>query len=176
MNKRANLYLDIYEIIAFLLALSCMGLYMTLQELSFPIPDLLSISILTVGLIFSLLFISIEVFLFLLMNNKARLYYLAFLVIDLLTAIIINKHIPFSAFIVFLIFSMIKNIVRVVLVEKLYIPKEFNRYCKMFNIKVKDFPKKRKSKTEKESTKEVKSKELYLSKTKKSSKSDKSFA
>lgn len=175
MNKRANLYLDIYEVISFILALACMGLCMTLGEVSFPVPELLRTSILVLGLISSIVFIAIEVFLFLLMNVKARIYYIVFLIIDLLTAILINKYIPFSAFLVFILFSIIKDIGRILLVEKIYIPKEFNRYCKMFNIKIKDFPKKRAVKKEVKE-KENNTKEIFVTNSKKNSNSDKSFA
>ena len=49
-----------------------------------------------------------------------------------------------------LLFSTIKNILRVVLVQVIYIPKEFDRYCKMFDIKVRDFKKTRKRTTKRE--------------------------
>ena len=49
--------------------------------------------------------------------------------------------IPFSGFVLFLLFSAIKNILRVVLVNIIYQPKEFDRYCKMFGVTVRDFKK-----------------------------------
>ncbi len=180
MNKRANLYLDIYEFIAFILSLSCIGLCMTLGELSFPVPVILNYIILGIGALSAIIFISIEVFLFLLMKTKSRIFYLLFMIIDVVCAIFINRMIPFSAFLVFIFFSMMKDIIRIKLVDKLYIPREFNRYCRMFNIKVKDFPKKRKvtstPKKEKEQVKVKVEKPIYVTETKKNSKSDKSFA
>lgn len=179
MNKRANLYLDIYEFIAFILSLSCIGLCMTLGELSFPVPEIFKMGILGIGILSGILFISIEVFLFLLMNTKSRVLYLLFIIIDIVIATGVNILVPFSAFLVFIIMSFIKDFLRIKLVDKLYIPKEFNRYCKMFSIKVKDFPKKRKVvQTSKEEKKQVKvkiEKPIYVTKAKKS-KSDKSYA
>ena len=179
MNKRANLYLDIYEFIAFILSLACIGLCMTLGELSFPVPEILKFCILGVGIFSALLFISIEVFLFLLMNNKSRCLYILFLIIDLVIAMLFNRVVPFSAFLVFIVMSFTKDFLRIKLVDKIYISKEFNRYCKMFNVKVKDFPKKRSvTQTQKEEKKQVEvkvEKPIYVTEAKKS-KSDKSYA
>lgn len=178
MNKRANLYLDIYEFIAFILALSCIGLCMILGELTFPIPSILRYSILIIGLVSTIIFLSIETFLFLLMNTKAKISYIGLLLIDIIIASLINRIYPFSAFFIFILFSLIKDILRIKLVDKLYIPREFNRYCRMFNIKIKDFPKTKK-KTVKVTTKTQTVKKevtVYAPKTKKSTKSDKSFA
>ena len=38
---------------------------------------------------------------------------------------------------------LIKDLFRIAKADKIYLPKRFKRYCKMFNIKIKDFPKKR---------------------------------
>lgn len=177
MNKRANLYLNIYEFILFILSLSCIGLCMILNEGTFPVPEILKIVSLGIGLITAILFISIEAFLFLLMNTKSRLLFLFCIILEIAIAIIVNIKIPFSAFLVFMVCSLLKDSLRIKLVEKIYIPKEFNRYCKMFNIKVKDFPKKRTVvKKEKETVKVQEKKRVYTTEPKKSTKSDKSYA
>ena len=41
MNKRANLYLNIYDFIIFILSVTSMGLCITLREVSFPTPVIL---------------------------------------------------------------------------------------------------------------------------------------
>ena len=178
MNKRANLYLNIYEFFLFVLSLSCIGLCMILSELTLPVPEIIKIVSLGIGLIATILFISIEAFLFLLMSTKSKLLFLFCIILEIVIAILINIKIPFSAFLVFMVCSFLKNSLRIKLVEKIYIPKEFNRYCKMFNIKVKDFPKKRtvKLKKEKESEKVKTEKKVFATETKKSTKSDKSYA
>ena len=68
MNKRANLYLNIYGIIAFILSLACFGLILSLKEATYNLPAIMKLIFLGVGIISGLLFISIEVFLFILMN------------------------------------------------------------------------------------------------------------
>lgn len=173
MNKRANLYLNIYEFILFILSLSCIGLCMILNEGTLPVPEILKSVSLGIGLITAILFISIEVFLFLLMNTKSRLLFLFCIVLEIAIAIIVNTKIPFSAFLVFIVCSLLKDSLRIKLVEKIYIPKEFNHYCKLFNIKVKDFPKKR---TVVKREKEKEEKRVYTTEPKKSTKSDKSYA
>ena len=149
MNKRANIYLNIYATIAFILSLTSMGLTLILGELSYTIPNLLKISTLLIGSVFGLLFIAIEVFLFILLEPKFKVQFSIYILVDIILAIYINTKFPFSAFIIFLVFHFIKNISRIALVETIYMPKEFNRYCKMFNIKIPDFKKKRKKATTK---------------------------
>lgn len=175
MNKRANLYLAIYEFIAFILALPCIGLCMILGELNFQIPLILRYSILIIGILSTIIFLGIESFLFLIMNTKAKIYYISFLLLDIIIACIINRIFPFAAFFIFIMFSLIKNILRIKLVDILYIPREFNRYCRMFNIKIKDFPKTKKKAQKIKKRVEVEE-SVFVPKTKKSTKSDKSFA
>ena len=143
MNKRANLYLNIYRAIAFVLCLSCMGLAITLHEVTFKIPFLLNNIVILIGVLSGLLFISIELFLFLIYNKKTKVLYFIYLTIELALAITINMFFPFTAFLVFITFSLIKDCLRVKFVDKIYVPKEFKRYCKMFNIKITDFKKKK---------------------------------
>ena len=143
MNKRANLYLNIYRAIAFILSLSCLGLAITLHEVAFKIPLLLNNIVILIGILSGLLFISIEVFLFLIYNRKARLLYGIYITLELAIAIIINMIFPFTGFIVIILLSFIKDFLRVKYVDKLYEPKMFKKYCKMFNIKVSDFKKKK---------------------------------
>lgn len=147
MNRRANLYLNIYGIIAFILSLACFGLIMALKETSYDLPSIMKILFLTVGIISGILFISIEVFLFILMNNKTKLIYIIYMIADAAVAILINTKIPFSAFLVFTILKILKDMLRIKLVDKLYISKEFDRYCKMINVKIPDFKKKKKIST-----------------------------
>ena len=75
------------------------------------------------------------------------------MIIDVVLAVILTTKLSFAGFIVLIIFKLAKDILRVRFVENLYIPKEFDKYCKMFNIKIADF-KKTKRKTVKSSKKE----------------------
>ena len=74
MNKRANFYLNIYGFISFLIGITCIGLSLTLQELSFQISPILTNITFILGTIFGLLSISIEVILFLLLQGKYKLF------------------------------------------------------------------------------------------------------
>ena len=145
MNKRANLYLNIYAFIAFILSISCIGLSLTLQDLTYGVPYLLKNTTLLLGFIAGLVFISIELFLFILMKGKTKFFYITYLLLDLAISIKLNTIIPFSAIVIFITLSLLKDFLRIILVEEIYINKEFDRYCKMFGIKVRDFKKKRKS-------------------------------
>ena len=96
-----------------------------------------------IGFICGIIFISIESFLFILMKNKYRLSEIGYILVEIVLAVLISAKVPFSFFIVLPVLNITRNLLRISLVDKLYIPKEFNRYCKMFDIKIKDFPKKR---------------------------------
>ena len=148
MNKRANLYLNIYELVSFLLAFSCIGLTLTLKDLSFKVPFIIKSTSLFIGTIFGVLFILIEIFLFLLMKPKVRALYIIYLLFDIMLSIIINTKFSFYGLIVFIIFCIFKNILRIKYVNKIYIEKSFQNYCKLFNIKIADFKKKKEVKEE----------------------------
>ena len=147
MNRRANLYLNIYRAIAVVLCFLCMGLAITLHEVVFKIPLLLNSIVILIGIVSGFLFISIEVFLFLILNKKSKILYISYIIIDILLAVIINTIYPFSGFLILLGMSLLKDLLRVKYVDKIYQPKEFKRYCKMFNIKISDFKKKKISPT-----------------------------
>ena len=74
---------------------------------------------------------------------KTRIAYSAFLLVDVILAVYINLIIPFSCPIVLLTLCLLKNVLRIILVDKLYIPREFNYYCRLLGFKVKDFKKKK---------------------------------
>ena len=143
MNKRANFYLNIYGFISFLIGITCIGLSLTLQELSFQISPILTNITFIIGTIFGLLSISIEVILFLLLQGKYKLFDILFRFIMVVSSVYINTIFQFSVFLIIPVMILIKDLFRIAKVDKIYLPKRFKRYCKMFNIKIKDFPKKR---------------------------------
>lgn len=143
MNKRANFYLNIYGFISFLIGITCIGLSLTLQELSFQISPILTNITFILGTIFGLLSISIEVILFLLLQGKYKLFDILFRFIMVVLSVYINTIFQFSVFLIIPVMILIKDLFRIAKVDKIYLPKRFKRYCKMFNIKIKDFPKKR---------------------------------
>ena len=145
MNKRANLYLNIYSSISFLLMISCISLFLVSQEVSYPISKFLIDIFFVFGFISILFFVAIEIFLFILMKGKYKTIDILYVILTIISIVLTNHFIPFSAYLVYLLSIVVKSILRVNYVETIYIPKEFNRYCKMFGIKIKDFPKKRKT-------------------------------
>jgi len=140
MNKKVSLYLNGFEFITYVLSLSLMGIYLNTNII------VISPLMFLLGAISGLTFIGIELFLLLVMNTKARLAYISYLLISVILGVLINIKVPFGAFIVFVVFSLTKNILRVLLVDKLYVAKEYKKYAKIFNLEVTDF-KKRMNKT-----------------------------
>lgn len=143
MNKRANLYLNIIGSISFILSLLIIGISLKLETRIYHIPSIVSGIVALIGMIIGLIFIGVEVFLFLLMKNKERFLEIGYMSIELILAVLLNSKVPYAFYIVFTVFNIGRNLLRIYLVDKIYRPKEFNRYCKMFGIKIKDFPKKK---------------------------------
>ena len=139
MNKRANLYLNILEFLFLGLSLVFMNLYLSYTHINFYFRN----SFFLMAAITGLIFISIECFLFLLMKTKIKIAYIGLLLVDILLAVVFNLLFPFSCPLVFLLFCLMKNFFRILLVNKIYIPREFNYYCRMFGITIKYFKKKK---------------------------------
>ena len=135
MNKKLSLYLNGIEFITFMLSLSLMGLYLNTNII------VVSPILFLLGAISGLVFIGIELFLLLIMNNKSRIAYTVFMLIDIILAVLVNTKIPFASFIIFATLSLTKNILRVLLTDKLYDKKLYKRYAKIFNVEVKDIEK-----------------------------------
>ena len=168
MNRRANLYLNIYDFIIFILSITSMGLCLTLRELTFPAPVILRYISFAFGTISGLLFIAIELFLFIIMNKKSKAIYIGYMLFDIVLAVILTTKLSFAGFIVIIIFKLAKDVLRIRFVENLYIPKEFDRYCKMFNIKIADFKKTKKKPVKVTKKAEIKipaDESLYISET-----------
>ena len=161
MNKRANLYLNIFEMLSFVLTACFMESFLYFHASPFYI----KYTLLLFTIISGIVFISVEIFLFLLLKNISKAIYIVYVLIDLAVTAFLTIQIPFSGFAILLLFSVIKNALRIVLVKEIYLPKEFNRYCKMFGITVSDF-----KKTRKRTKKETRIKITATEKTKKTTK------
>ncbi len=133
MNKKVNLYLNSIEFITYVSFLLFMGLYLNNNII------ILKQFLFLIGGISLLTFIGIELFLLLIMNNKVKIGYISYILFSIILGVLINTKVPYGAFITFITFSLTKNILRVLLVDKLYLSKEYKRYTKMFNIEIKDF-------------------------------------
>ena len=152
MNKKANLFLNIIELLSMIFSLILLNNYLTNNN-----PLLLVFSIL-----FLVLFVSSELFLFILLDNKVKVFYIFYIITSIIISTVINSKIPFSAIQVITITSALKSALRLILVDKIYIPKEFDYYSKMFGIKIKDF--KVKKKTKKRKSVIIKNKTVYQEK------------
>jgi len=141
MNKRANVYMNFYDFIFFILSFTCIILFILLGQMNIHIPGIFRYTLFVIGSLSGFVFIAMEVILFLVMNNKTKLIYLLYLGTELGLALFINSKITFSFFIVFVLFKLLKDILRVVFVNKIYRPKAFDNYCKLLGIKIRDFKK-----------------------------------
>ena len=142
MNKRANLYLNIIGFISFILAFSFFYLTMKIESMATTIYLYRNITFLLTS-IFGLTFILVEIILFMLYKNKYKTIYIGYMILDILITFIVNDKYPFTFPITFILFRLVKDIIRITKVNIIYIPRRFNKYCKMFNIKIKDFDKKK---------------------------------
>lgn len=141
MNKRANVYMNFYDFIFFILSFTCIILFILLGQMNIHIPGIFRYTLFVIGSLSGFVFIAMEIILFLVMNIKTKLIYLLYLGTELGLALFINSKITFSFFIVFVLFKLLKDILRVVFVNKIYRPKAFDNYCKLLGIKIRDFKK-----------------------------------
>ncbi len=146
MNKRANLYLNIFELLSLVIMVCFMEAYLYFRNIFI----LLKGGLFLIVIISSMIFISIELFLFLLLNKKGKAFYILYMLIDLIVSVYLTIKIPYAGFVILLLFATIKNALRIALVNELYMPKEFDRYCKMFGITIRDFKKTKKRVKKKE--------------------------
>ena len=134
--------MNFYDFIFFILFFSCIILFILLGQMNIHIPGIFRYTLFFIGSLSGFVFIAMEVLLFLVMNIKSKLIYILYIVIELGVALFVNTKIPFSFFILFVLFKLLKDILRIVFVNKIYKPKVFDKYCKIVGIKISDFKKK----------------------------------
>ena len=136
MNKKINMNLNFIEFISFVLSLLFMGIYLIPNNIIIvkPLTFLL-------GAISGLTFISIELFLLLCMNNKYRVIYITYILASIILGVLINIHIPYIVFLVLVIASLVKAILRTILVDNIYIGSRYKKYSKVFITEYKDIKK-----------------------------------
>ena len=91
MNKKNILNLNIIEVSSFILSLLFMGIYLMPTNVILVKPLLFLL-----GSVCGLTFISIELFLILVMSNKYRIIYISYLLLSLVLGVIINTK-PLSS-------------------------------------------------------------------------------
>lgn len=148
MNKKLNKTLNIIELILLIVICTIITVssVLHLNNISLSIINYVSIII---GLLSEITIISIELFLFIILKKKYKMYYLTYLFIDLLLFILATKLIPFGGIISILPLCTIKSVFRISNVKVIYEKKYINRYFKMFNITL---PKETKKKVAKRSS------------------------
>lgn len=134
--------MNFYDFIFFILSFTCIILFILLGQMNIHIPGIFRYTLFVIGSLSGFVFIAMEVLLFLVMNIKSKLIYILYLVTELGVALFVNTKIPFSFFILFVLFKLLKDILRIVFVNKIYKPKVFDKYCKIVGIKISDFKKK----------------------------------
>ncbi len=127
MNKKINVNLNVIEFSSFVLSLLFMGIYINPSSVIMVRPLFFIL-----GAIFGFTFISIELFLLLIMNNKYRIIDITYILLTTILGIIINISIPYSVFLVLLLSSLIKDILRIVLIDKIYVGSRYKKYSKIF--------------------------------------------
>ena len=127
MNKKNILNLNIIEVSSFILSLLFMGIYLMPTNVILVKPLLFLL-----GSVCGLTFISIELFLLLVMNNKYRIIYISYLLLSLILGVIINTKLPYSVFLIIAISSLLKGLFKVLLSDKIYDGKRYKKYSKLF--------------------------------------------
>lgn len=148
MNRRANAYLNVISFTTFILTFLLFIMTMRLESLEQPMIILKNItSILT--LVNALIFVSCEMLLFLLLENKYKAFYIVYFISTIILTIYLNNIIPYIFTVTFVLFKLLIDISRIVLVNKIYINRRFTTYCRRYNIKIKDWKKTYKKKSPK---------------------------
>ena len=138
MNKKVNEILNVVETICVLIVVSCMTFAIVLhyaENFSFLPFCMGGLQIL--GVLSTVIVVSIELFLFYLEVRKFRFFTVGYYVLELVTTMFVNSKFPFSGLVVLTSFSILKNVFRILQVEKIYQLRAFYEVCKKFGIKVK---------------------------------------
>ena len=130
--------------ISFFLFLICIGCFLTVKELPFKLPSTIHFIIFFLGWLSCFIYVSIELFLFIILTKKMKFVIIIYSLLETIISILINSKIVFSAFIIFAAFYMVKSILRMIFSKKIYVPKKYEHYRKMFHF----FKKKKRVKKE----------------------------
>ena len=133
MNKKISLNLNIIEVASFILSLLFMGIYLMPTNVVLVRPLLFLL-----GSVCGLTFISIELFLLLVMSNKYRIIYIGYILLSIILGVLINTKLPYSVFLVIAISSLIKGLFKVLLSDKIYVGSRYKKYSKLFTTEYKE--------------------------------------
>lgn len=144
MNKKVNLYLNITGFASFLLSFLLIFISLKLEASTGILIYLARMILFILGMASGLLFIGIELLLFMILNIKMKALLIIYTLIDIVVALYVNNLYPYSFVLVFIGFRLMKDMLRIQLVDKIYLDKKFKAYCKLYGIKL---PKETKKKT-----------------------------
>jgi len=129
MNKKTILNLNIIEVSSFILSLLFMGIYLMPTNVILVRPLLFLL-----GTIFGLTFISIELFLLLVMSNKYRIIYISYILLSLILGVFINTKLPYSVFLIIAVSSILKGVFKILLSDKMYVGSRYKKYSNIFTV------------------------------------------
>ena len=137
MNKKLNSILNIIEIISiFVIAISMIALAkISIEGLNVDLV-ILRKGLFTACVISEILIIGIELLLFIVYKKNIKYMYIAYMIGEIALAVLVNMYIPFAGLIVIGVLELVKCIIRFTNIVKIYNKRVFNKYCKLFNIKL----------------------------------------
>ena len=156
MNKKLNKVLNIIEV-SLVLLIAITMIVLSKISISGLNNDLLILRriLLFTSVISEIIIIGIELLLFSVYKKNVKYLYIAYLIGEISLAVLVNIYIPFSGLIVIGTFSFTKSIIRLTKLVDIYNKRLFNRYCKLFNIKLTTETKRRKTTRRKTARKKV---------------------
>ena len=140
MNRRANVYLNVIAFTSFILLSLFFILTMRIESMEDTNYLLRNITLL-VTFLSSITFVSVECLLFVILQKNYKILEIITLLFEIILAIYINSKLPYTFTILLLTCNLIKDILRIVFVNKIYINRRFTTYCKRYGIKIKDWKK-----------------------------------
>ena len=153
MDKNVHRMLNTIEIICVLVGIVCICLAAMLRfgEAISGLGGYCSV-LLMFGILAEVVVVSIELLLLYLQTIKFKFISISYYILELVAVMLVNAKIPFAGLLVLTVFSMTKNIFRLMKVDILYRPLGYYELCKKFGIKVKRPRKARVSAVKKKTT------------------------
>ena len=146
MNKKINKRLNIIESVSLLVGIVCMLIGATLHHSSnISGIEIYNTLLFFVGVFAEIVVVSIELFLYYLMEFKYKFFETFYYILELVLSVWINSFAPFAVIIVLTVLHTIKNVFRILAVEKVYRFAGFYDVCMKFGIKTEKPKRKRKA-------------------------------
>lgn len=137
MNKKLNSILNTIEIISiFVIAISMIVLAkISIEGLNVDL-NILRKGLFSACVISEILIIVVELLLFIVYKKNIKYMYITYMIGEIALAILVNMYFPFAGLIVIGVLELVKCIIRFTNIVKIYNKRTFNKYCKLFNIKL----------------------------------------